>query len=98
MIDDLCEAIAVHMASYQKRTINLYNKRVTLCAFQVGDLVLRRVFENTADLVTNKFQPNWEGSYMTVKVGLARSYALDKLDGTLVPKMWNATHLKRYYQ
>ena len=67
-------------------------------AFRVGDLVLRRVFENTADPVAGKFQLNWEGSYAIVKVGAARSYALDKLDGTLVPRMLNAMHLKRYYQ
>ena len=35
---------------------------------------------------------------MIVKVGAADSNALNKLDGTPVPRMWNATHLKRYYQ
>ena len=34
---------------------------------------------------------------MIVKMGVAESYTLDKLDGTLVPKMWNTMHLKRYY-
>ena len=35
---------------------------------------------------------------MIVKMGAAGSYALDKLDGTPVPRMWNAMHLMRYYQ
>ena len=34
---------------------------------------------------------------MIVRVGPARSYALNKLDGAPVPKMWNVMLLKRYY-
>ena len=66
--------------------------------FRARDLVVRRVFENTVDPVAGNFQPNWEGPYMIVKVGVVGSYALNKLDGTLVPRMWNATYLKKYYQ
>ena len=35
---------------------------------------------------------------MIVKVGATDSYALNKLNGILVPRMWNAMHLKMYYQ
>ena len=77
---------------------SLYNRHVRLRKFRVGDLVLRRVFENTADSVVGKFQPNWEWPYIIVKVGAVGSYTLNKLNRTLVPRMWNATHLKRYYQ
>ena len=48
--------------------------------------------------MAGKFQANWEGPYIVTRVGKSGSYALDKLDGTLVPRMWNAMHLKRYYQ
>ena len=50
---------------------------------------------NPAD---GKFQPNDEGPYMVVRVGAVGSYALNKIDGTPIPRMWNAMHLKRYYQ
>ena len=66
--------------------------------FQPGDLVLRRVFENTADPTAGKFPPNWEGPYIVTQPGESGSYAIDKTDGTLVPRMWNVMHLKRYYQ
>ena len=98
LADELCEAAAVRMAHYQKRMTNLYNRHIKSRAFRARDLVLRRVFENTADLAAGKFQPNWEGPYTIVKVGVAALYVLDKLDGTLVPRMWNAMHLKRYCQ
>ena len=77
---------------------NLYNRHIKPHAFQVGDLVLRKVLENTADPTVGKFQPNWEGPYVIVRVGLAGSYALNKLDEAPVPRMWNYMHLKRYYQ
>ena len=97
-VDELRELPAICIASYQRRLANSYNKWVKPRTFQPGDLVLRRVFENTADPNVGKFQPNWEGPYLVTRAGESRSYALDKLDGTLVPRMWNAKHLKRYYQ
>ena len=54
--------------------------------------------ENTTDPIAGKFQPNWEGPYLITQAGESEAYALDKLNGTHVPIMWNATHLKRYYQ
>ena len=66
---------------------NLYNKHVKLRAFRVEDLVLRKVFENTADPTYGKFQQNWEGPYVIVRVGPAGWYALSKLDEALMPRM-----------
>ena len=96
--DELREAAAIRLASYQHRLANAYNKRVRPRVFQPGDLVLRKVFENTADPKAGKFQPNWEGPYIVRWLGEPRSYAIDEIDGTPVPRMWNAMHLKRYYQ
>ena len=80
IIEELREAAVVLMSSYQQRTTNLYNRQVRQCAYQAEDLVLRKVYENTIDLTTYKFQPNWESPYTIVRVGLAGSYALDKMD------------------
>ena len=71
MIDEFSEAATVRIASYQQRMTNLYNRHVKQHAFRAGDLVLRRVFENTANPATDKFQPNWEGLYMIIRVGLS---------------------------
>ena len=97
MADELREIATIHIASYQQRIENLYNMHIKLCAFQVKDLVLRKVFENTTDPVAGKFQPNWEGPYIVVRVGSVGSYTLNKLEGTPILGMWNAMHLKRYY-
>ena len=98
MTDELHEVTVVRMTSYQQRIKNLYNGRVRQHAVRVEDLVLRRVFENTTDSTVGKFQPNWEGPYVVVRVGATESYALNKIDRMPVPRMWNAMHLKRYYQ
>ena len=66
--------------------------------FQPEDLVLRKVFKNITDLSIGKFQLNWEGPYIVTRAGESGSFALDKLDGTPVPRIWNVMHLKRYYQ
>ena len=96
--DELWEAATILVASYQRRLENSYNKQVRPRVFKPADLVLRKVFENTADPAVGKFQPNWEGSYVITWPMEFGSYAIDKTDGTIIPRMWNAMHLKRYYQ
>ena len=96
--DELREAVAIRVASYQRRLANSYNKRVKPRTILQGDLVLRKVYENTTDPMAGKFQPNWEGPNIVRRLDEPGSYAIDTIDGTPVPRMWNAMHLKRYYQ
>ena len=49
MENKLKEAVVLLIALYQQKMMNLYNMCATPRTFQVGDLVLRRVFENTVD-------------------------------------------------
>ena len=56
--DELREAAAVRIASYQQRLANLHNQHVKLRTFKVVELVLRRIFENTANPTDGKFQAN----------------------------------------
>ena len=96
--DELWEVTVVRIASYQQRLANLHSQHVKPRAFKDEELVLRRVFENTTNLVDGKFQANWEGPYTVVRVGTVGSYALSKPDETDVPRMWKTMHLKKYYQ
>ena len=96
--NELREAAAIRVASYQRRLANSYNKRVKPRMFQSDDLVLQKVFKNTTDPMAGKLQPNWEGPYVVRRLEESGSYAIDKTNGTPVPRMWNDIHLKRYYQ
>ena len=58
--DELWEAAVVRIALYQQRLASLHNRRVKMRTFKDGELVLRRVFENTANPADEKFQPKWE--------------------------------------
>ena len=98
MTDKLREAATIRIASYQPRLASYHNRCVKPCTFKTGELVLRRVFENTSNLVDGKFQPNWEGPYTVVRVWKVGSYSLSRPYENVVPRMWNATHLKKYYQ
>ena len=98
MCEELRETTVGRIASYKQRLENLHNQHVKSHTFKAGELVLRRVFENTVNPTDGKFQPNWEGPYTVVRAGTAGSYALSRPNGTIVPRMWNAMHLKKYYQ
>ena len=53
--NELREATVVRIASYQQRLASPHNQRVKLRVFKVGESVLRRIFENTANPVDGKF-------------------------------------------
>ena len=53
--DELREAAAIRITSYQRCLANSYNRRVKPRVFRPGDLILRKVFENTADPIAGKF-------------------------------------------
>ena len=55
MVDELRETTTIRVASYHRRLANIYNRRMKPRVFQPGDLVLRKVFENTADIVVGKY-------------------------------------------
>ena len=85
--NELWEAAVVRITSYQQTLASLHNRCVKPRTFLAGELVLRRVFENTVNLTDGKFQPNWEGPYTVVRVGAIESYELSRPNGTAVPIM-----------
>ena len=61
IVNELRESAAIRIASYQRRLENSYNKRVKPRTFQPGGLVLKRVFENTADPNARNSNPIGKG-------------------------------------
>ena len=53
--DELREAAAIHISSYQQRLASWYSLRVKSRTFKTGELFLRRVFENTSNPADEKF-------------------------------------------
>ncbi|XP_076950379.1 uncharacterized protein LOC143623329 [Bidens hawaiensis] len=61
VVDELMDSSRICMAAYQQRIIKSYNKNVRDKRFQVGDLVLRKAFQNTIDPKDGKLATKWEG-------------------------------------
>ena len=66
--------------------------------FLEGDLVLRKVVQNTKEQGAGVLGPNWEGPYKIAKQVQAATYCLEELDGTPIKHPWNADHRRKYYQ
>ncbi|XP_074337435.1 uncharacterized protein LOC141674624 [Apium graveolens] len=54
-IDKLRETTKIRMAMYQQKIARSYNKNIHIRNFQVGDMVMRKVFQNTMDVSAGKF-------------------------------------------
>lgn len=95
--DEIRENAAIQMASYRQRAIAHYNKKSPPRIFHIETLLLRRFFENTAEMGAKKLQANWEGPYIVTKVGVSGAYHLQTLDGVPLLHLWNVSNLKQYY-
>ena len=73
-----------------------YNSRVRPRSFLPGDLVLRKVFQNTQEPSVRAFRPNWEGPYKVIQIVRPRVYDFENLGGKVLGHPWNAEHLKKY--
>jgi hypothetical protein len=87
----------VTWAAYQDRTAPYFNKAVNLRKFQVGDWVLRKVSLMTKEATEGKLAPKWESPYQIVKCQGKGAYHLKSETGRMLPRAWNAEHLKKYY-
>ena len=79
--------------------ISRRGKKVVPKAFEVGDMVLQ---ENISNIIAKyelkgKFEPNWVGPYIIMKVHARGSYRFSTLDGELLKNPINARHLKKYH-
>ncbi|RVW74679.1 hypothetical protein CK203_052042 [Vitis vinifera] len=92
--DEVRETASIRMADYQQRAAAHYNHKARPRSFKSGTLVLREVFENTAETGVGKFQANWEGPYVVSKTSESGAYHLQKLDETPLLRPWNVSNLK----
>ena len=65
------------MVDYQKQLVKIYNQKVQHREFLVGDLILRKVVENTKDPMDEKLGPNWKRPCKIVKL-TARALTISK--------------------
>jgi hypothetical protein len=96
-IDGLEEArcaTLVQSARYLEGIRRYHDRNVKEHAFNVGDLVLRRI-QNTEGL--HKLSSPWERPFTVAKVTGPGSYRLQTLEGEDVKNSWNIDQLCRFY-
>ncbi|RRC62447.1 reverse transcriptase-like protein, partial [Escherichia coli] len=96
-LEELRENALRTMASQKGIVERYFNKKVKAKIFQVGDYVLRHVFQNTQEPNAGKLSIKWEGPYIISKTIGNGAYKLTTMEGIEIPRSWNAHHLKRYY-
>ena len=97
VIDERRDQARKRLAAYQQQVARSYNKNVRIKAFSVGDWVLRKVFPNKQEPNASKLSPMWEGPYIIKEVVGQGAYRLQEQTGAMVPRSWNAVHLKLYH-
>ena len=98
LVNERREQAQLRVAAYQQKVALYFNSKVRQRKFDVGDLVLRRIFLNTRDQATGVLRPNWKGSYQIEEILQLGTYKLARLNKDLVPRNWNGDHLHKYSQ
>ncbi|XP_074324266.1 uncharacterized protein LOC141703407 [Apium graveolens] len=98
LLEETRENSQLRLAAYQQRAARYYNKKIKGQLLKVGDMVLRKVMPNTKNPQHGVFGANWEGPYRIKAILWKGTYHLEDLEGKLVPRAWNAEHLRKYYQ
>ncbi|XP_074374613.1 uncharacterized protein LOC141715024 [Apium graveolens] len=97
-LEETRENSQLRLAAYQQRAARYYNKKVRGQLLKVGDLILRKVMPNMKNFQHGVFGANWEGPYKIKAILWKGTYHLEDMEGKLVPRAWNAKHLRKYYQ
>ncbi|XP_070006943.1 uncharacterized protein [Nicotiana sylvestris] len=81
LFDERSDLAHIRMAAQKQRIERYYNRRANLRYFKVGDLILRKVTQNTQELNAGKLGPTWEGPYRVSAITGKGSYELKNQDG-----------------
>ena len=81
LIDEKRMVVVCHGQLYRQRMIRAFHKRVKNRIFEVGQLVLKRIFPHQDEYKGN-FAPNLQGPYMVRKVLSGGALVLLEMDGT----------------
>lgn len=96
-LDQLNEArdmALLRSTKYQQTLRRYHSKNARGRAFQVSDLVLRRV-QATKDM--HKLSPPWEGPFTITKVICPGAYLFKNHKGRTSTNTWNIKQLRQFY-
>jgi hypothetical protein len=93
-LDEARDVAIIRSAKYQQTLRRYHERKVRDRAFNVGDLVLRRV-QSKKD--KHKLSPPWEGPYTVAEVIRPGTYRLKDDQGRILINAWNIEQLRRFF-
>ena len=94
LIDEVRMNAEQRTTRYKSLMPRQYDVMVKHIRFNIGDLVLKRVFLATRNPAHGKLGSNWEGPYRIINCKRQGSYYLEALDGRKLEHPWNVKHLR----
>ncbi|KAG2266054.1 hypothetical protein Bca52824_073133 [Brassica carinata] len=67
-IEEKHDQALLYIQNYQHQIQRYYNKKVNSRPLEIGNLVLRKLFENTKEWKAGKLGANWEGPYKITEI------------------------------
>nr|GEU42949.1 reverse transcriptase domain-containing protein [Tanacetum cinerariifolium] len=96
LLEERRELTEMSEARSKSKMMKYYNSRVRGVAFKPGYFVYRSNDASHA-VAGGKLGPKWEGPYEVTDALGNGAYKLRSMDGTMLPRTWNVTNLKRCY-
>nr|GEV49842.1 hypothetical protein [Tanacetum cinerariifolium] len=96
LLEERRESVAICEPRAKSKMIKYYNARVRGVAFKLGDFVYRGNDASHA-VAGGKLGPKWAGPFEVTEALGNGAYKLRSTDGTVLPRTWNVTNLKRCY-
>ena len=94
LLDEVREEARIKAEAVKRRVECQYSFKVKQRQFQVGDLVMRKAHPYELE---NKLSPKWTGPFRVTEAKGNGSYNLETLEGSTIPRSWNAANLKFYF-
>ncbi|XP_075096355.1 uncharacterized protein LOC142174457 [Nicotiana tabacum] len=85
LLDECRDLAYVRMVAQKQKMKKYYNRRANLCYIKVGDLILRKVTQNTREINAGKLGTIWEGPYWVSAFTGKGPYELENQDGVKFP-------------
>ena len=98
LLDEKREQVQRRTEEYQRKTARYYNQKVKPRSYIPGDLVLKKLLPARKNPTHGKLGLKWEGPYIITRVVRPDNYELQIEEGKILQHIWNAEHLKRFYQ
>lgn len=96
-IEEKRDRALIRLHNYQQTTARYYSSKLKNRPLKIGDLVMRRAFENTKENRAGKLKVNWGSPYRVTEVVRNELYRLADQEDIPVRRPWNILNLKKFY-